>query len=300
MIDAILIPLLATVLRVDGPLLHVDKGLIDGVRSGDVGTLVYELRVAGETKAVEVGTGTVTGVSAAEAVVELEGPGERDARPGYRVRFELPTERRWASDFFATVSELDDEEETRAALGHWLDREVPHNEAVESLLLELLEERAGAAASADLPSPGLLVEAGLYRVGIPTEQATHYDQQPAFFAHLAPFRIDATAAPGSTGLSWADAAGACAERDMRLPTEIEWEVATTTFEGFELAPLYEWTLSWYEPYPGNEIPAEEYGRRYRVLRGSVDPSEADPRSRRFAAPDTEHPFIGFRCAASVP
>lgn len=313
MIDTILVSLLATVIRVDGALLHLDKGLVDGLRPGDTGEIAYQLRVAGKTKTIEVAGGTLVDVSATEAVLEVETQADgriqadRQIQLGYQVRFDIPAERTRPADLLGAITALGDEEEVRSALRHWLEREVPRDETMEALLLDLLRDRvdegpadAPSEASDDSQPPGLVVEGGVYRIGADPPLATHYDQQPSFLAHLAPYRIDTTVFEGGAGLSFDEATAVCASRGMRLPTEFEWEIAATTLDCFQLAPLYEWTASWYQPYPGNEVPAESYGQRYRVLRGSEDLSSAAFRVRRFATPETKLPSINFRCAVSIP
>jgi formylglycine-generating enzyme required for sulfatase activity len=32
---------------------------------------------------------------------------------------------------------------------------------------------------------------------------------------------------------------------------------------------WEWTADWYQPYPGNPIPCEAYGEKYKVMRGGA-------------------------------
>jgi len=108
-------------------------------------------------------------------------------------------------------------------------------------------------------------------------------------------------------ITWNDAVAYCKSLEKRLPTEVEWEKAargtdgrrfpwgdkwepnrSNTFEAglrntaeigkFEdvspygvhdmLGNVQEWTSSWYEPYKGNSYKDENFGRRFRVLRGA--------------------------------
>lgn len=65
---------------------------------------------------------------------------------------------------------------------------------------------------------------------------------------------------------------------------------------------YEWTSSWYGPYPGNEEIKTEYGQIYRVLRGgSYLTGRFDVRvtRRHFNLADATRRDYGFRCAMDV-
>ncbi len=68
--------------------------------------------------------------------------------------------------------------------------------------------------------------------------------------------------------------------------------------------VWEWTDSWYQPYPGNKVPSENYGERYKVLKGGswFDCSfyqcgiSAPVFNRAFFAIKTKNDSFGFRCA----
>ena len=67
---------------------------------------------------------------------------------------------------------------------------------------------------------------------------------------------------------------------------------------------WEWTDSWYQPYPGNKTPSESYGTRYKTLKGGswFDCSfykcgiSAPTFNRASFAPKTKNDSFGFRCA----
>ena len=62
--------------------------------------------------------------------------------------------------------------------------------------------------------------------------------------------------------------------------------------------VWEWVSDWYKAYPGGE-PNEEYGEKYRVVRGgSWDYDEGPLRSsnRSWFAPSLRYGLLGFRCA----
>ncbi len=68
--------------------------------------------------------------------------------------------------------------------------------------------------------------------------------------------------------------------------------------------VWEWTASWYQPYPGNTTPSESYGTRYKTLKGGswFDCSfykcgiSAPVYNRSFFAKRTRNDSFGFRCA----
>lgn len=84
--------LLAVILAVDGDRVTVDKGLIDGLREGDRGSVGYTVTVNGkDRKTIEVGQCEVVEARDFRAVVRTAGP--ISVRPGWNVRLALPVER---------------------------------------------------------------------------------------------------------------------------------------------------------------------------------------------------------------
>lgn len=71
--------------------------------------------------------------------------------------------------------------------------------------------------------------------------------------------------------------------------------------------VWEWTGSWYLPYPGNNRDSENYGEKYRTLKGGSwwDCSfyqcgiSAPVFNRSFFSPKVKNATFGFRCARDV-
>jgi formylglycine-generating enzyme required for sulfatase activity len=65
----------------------------------------------------------------------------------------------------------------------------------------------------------------------------------------------------------------------------------------------EWTSSWYQPYPGNPVPAEQYGEKFKVLKGGTTFNDSAHMrcAHRFYLPvnDSSHYMTGFRCVKDV-
>lgn len=72
--------------------------------------------------------------------------------------------------------------------------------------------------------------------------------------------------------------------------------------------VWEWTASWYKPYPGNTHPTENYGEKYKTLKGGSWWNcsfyqcgiSAPTYNRSFFLRATKNASFGFRCAKSAP
>jgi iron(II)-dependent oxidoreductase len=92
----------------------------------------------------------------------------------------------------------------------------------------------------------------------------------------------------------------------RLPSEVEWEVASPQLD--LVGEVWEWTASDFAPWPGFQAyPYPEYsevffGPEYKVLRGSswaTHPSVARPTFRNWDLPIRRQIFAGFRTAQTA-
>jgi iron(II)-dependent oxidoreductase len=104
-------------------------------------------------------------------------------------------------------------------------------------------------------------------------------------------------------VSWGEADAFARWAGKRLPSEQEWEAASTGIDMVGWA--WEWTSSDFLPYPGFEaFPYREYsevffGDTYKVLRGgswATHPSVIRPSFRNWDLPERRQIFAGLRCA----
>ncbi|MBL8329434.1 MAG: SUMF1/EgtB/PvdO family nonheme iron enzyme [Rubrivivax sp.] len=111
----------------------------------------------------------------------------------------------------------------------------------------------------------------------------------------------APAAQAVAHVSWHEADAWCRWAGRRLPTELEWELAACTARsrGFCWGDVWEWTAGTARAWPGGEQPVQTTPPR-RVLRGASSwtvARAAHPKQRRFAAPERDELFCGFRSSA---
>jgi iron(II)-dependent oxidoreductase len=110
-----------------------------------------------------------------------------------------------------------------------------------------------------------------------------------------------TLAPGAPvrHVSWEEAQAYCAWARRRLPTEAEWECASSRLDHGQ---VWEWTASSFAPYPGfSADPYKDYSEpwfhTHKVLRGASFFTPARlrwPSFRNFYTPDRADVFCGFR------
>ncbi len=278
--SAAALTLIAILLEIEAGLAVVDRGAADGLQPGDRGLAFYTLYVGDERRPVRIEAGELEVVAVEQQTARLKPLTGTVVRRGYSVELRLPDQRRMpdAAPEAATPP-----------------RPPP-------------EEPARAESMVEIPG-------GDHDLGADLGEARFYNQSPRFRATLGPFRIDripvarndfeppespagepVTGTPWATDLSYAEAGAHCRRLGKRLPTELEWEVAARRSAIEAGDALFEWTSSWYQPYPGNRFPEQEYGRRFRTLRGGGE----DFRLRHFMAPGKSRADVGFRCARSDP
>jgi ergothioneine biosynthesis protein EgtB len=109
-------------------------------------------------------------------------------------------------------------------------------------------------------------------------------------------------------VSWYEADAYARFMGKRLPTETEWEKAAACEALAKIGCVWEWTTTWFQPYPGfaaHPYPGYSmpyFDNQHRILRGGSWATRPHVRRRTFR--NWYHPwvreiFAGFRCAQDV-
>jgi len=121
------------------------------------------------------------------------------------------------------------------------------------------------------------------------------------FAHASPLALEQPV----RCVSWYEADAYARWVGKRLPTEAEWEYAAGTKMLHATGRVWEWTATWFHPYPGFRAhPYDGYSvpyfdRQHRVLRGGSWVTRKHVRRitfRNWYHPGMRAIFSGFRCA----